>query len=939
MCLGVLVYAAVTVFVFPDTFKKDDKAVPSYAFPFYIVGTVLLFIGMLFCAIVIERSSEEYYFKPNTPSKVFWLQPGKQNVGDQVFNAFMAVKEGSKSTMTTKMEYIKSVRVRKYDGRHVEIYVTLSSTMMGFIFQFVGLRGMHASVILAQLGSTFVMSILRTCLRTERMPQGENKMRDERELTSHKQQELDCFSFHLRNIDSFEVLAPSSLGISPTESSVEVHQPRVDFVGQLIQTRARLAKLTASSSHGLMVGWDDIPIRKAARNLSMVLESTMDLMSSWGVDFGKSFEFRLNVECQPADTDCDPRIRSSLPIRLLRCGDALRWRVDKAELEAVLGLWVWSLYKSDEDWHQPLNRMVGLTADVASQKETYLLFHKWIFRHTEARLVSVDMIDSSRRLFGFESDRYSYDQEILIVRTENEIEIMAAQDLYINFLKHVLYYFNELGGDTDINTALHDSFLVHNSRVDEMMHCFERCDLGSREDALLCIVPVLRQQKLLPELEAYSANSRRQVEHLIRQGDWKGAFELVRWICQRAEGVELEQSLYELGYLCRRALLDTSKDAQQEGLENICRILDSDIEEDFFDSQRLTLPARWSRSPSRQQLWAMFAKQVGWIAWNISVSVNGLNRIQPNLKTRGVEETLVASSGIGQPAEAAKWHAEAIRDWLTFDHLDFANEHLSQADEEGYEWALKAGYHALLYFMLVRWTELGADCPSLIQHAYSVAARNHCDWGIKVLLRHETDINTLNESNMSALMEVTALGDLEAARTLLDNGAKPDGDEKAPDSRPLLLAAHQGLTEMVRLLLDCGAELEAEDSIGLTALQYASREDQHDTVRYLLCRGADIEKAGLDGVTPLLAAASEGQLEMTQLLLERNANINARDGHGLTPLIFAAKRGHVEILRVLLAQGPNVLLHDYEGRSALSWAKRTHRDDIVVILEAFIGQN
>lgn len=78
---------------------------------------------------------------------------------------------------------------------------------------------------------------------------------------------------------------------------------------------------------------------------------------------------------------------------------------------------------------------------------------------------------------------------------------------------------------------------------------------------------------------------------------------------------------------------------------------------------------------------------------------------------------------------------------------------------------------------------------------------------------------------------------------------------------------------------------------------------------------------------------------MTQLLLERNADINARDGHGLTPLISAAKSGHVETLRVLLSEGPNVHLHDYEGQSALSWARRTHRDDIVVILEAFIGQN
>lgn len=259
----------------------------------------------------------------------------------------------------------------------------------------------------------------------------------------------------------------------------------------------------------------------------------------------------------------------------------------------------------------------------------------------------------------------------------------------------------------------------------------------------------------------------------------------------------------------------------------------------------------------------------------------------------------------------------------------------------GYRWALTAGYHTLLYFTLVRGVELGADCSGLIQHAFSVAANNNCEWGIKMLLRHDTDINTLIEGNRSALMEITALGDLGAARTLLRNGANPDGDDQVPDSRPLLITAHQSATKIVHLLLDHGAELEVEDRIGLTALHYASREDRHDTVRFLLSRGADVEKTGLDEVTPLHAAASEGRLEITQLLLEGKANINARDSRfGQTALIMAARYSHdVDILRVLLAGDADIHLRDYEGLSALEWARRTQSDEIVVILEAFIGRN
>lgn len=932
-----MIYAAITVFIFPESFEKDDKPVPSYAFPFYIIGTIFLFIGMLVSAIVIERSSEEYYFKPKKPSKIFWLQPGKQNVGDQVFNAFMAVKEGSKSTMTTKMEYIKSVRVRRYDGRHVEIYMTLLSTLLGFIFQFVGLRGLHASVVLAQLGSTFVMSILRTCLRTERMSQDENKMRDERELTSHKKQELDCFAFHLKDIETFEVLAPSPPQTSSTESSSEDHQPQASLVSQLLQTRARLAELTTSPSHGLMVGWDNMPIRMVAQNLGLVIESTMDLMSSWGVDFGKSFELQLNIECQPSPAECNSSIRGGYSIFARRCGDALKWSINKCELEAVLGLWVWSLYKSDEGWNQPLSRMVGLTREEAGKEETYLLFHKWIFRQTEARLVSSNMIDSSRHLFGFDSDKYSQHDQMLTMRTENKIETMAAQDLYINFLRNAFAHCYELGGETSIYPGLQSSFQVQNSRIDEMIHYFESYGLGSREDALLCMIPVLRERNLLPEFSADCRSVKRQVEDLIRQNDWKGAFDFVRWICHRTHGLEFERSAYELGYLCRRALLDTPKAAQEEGHKNVCRMLDSDPKTDFFEAQRLTPPAEWSRSPDYQRWWAMLGRQVGWVALQISINVRGMKDIQLDLKMRGVKETLPIQPEMVQSAEAAEKGTRAIQDWLTLNHFDFEGEHSGDEDLMGYKWARTAGYQGLLYFTLVRWVELGAQCPSLIQHAFTVAAKNNCDWGIKVLLRHDMDIDTPNNRDTSALMEVIVLGDLDAARTLLDNGANPDGDEQFPDSRPLFLAAHQGATDLVRLLLDYNADLETEDRMGLTALHWASREDRLETVQFLLSRGAEIDKSGLDEATPLYSAVSRGALQMTQLLLEGNADINARDGNfGQTALILAAKYSHVDILRVLLARGAEVYLRDYEGISALDWAKRNHRDDIVAILEEVI---
>lgn len=853
----------------------------------------------------------------------------------------MAVKEGQQSTMTMKMEYIKSVRVRKYDGRHLEIYVTLSSTLLGFIFQFIGLRGLHASVILAQLGSTFVMSILRTCLRTERMPQDENKIREERELASHKQQELDCFAFHLKNVQSFEVVTKILPETSSTDSSSGVDQLHPPLVDQLIQTRARLAELTTSSSHGLTVGWDTMLIRKVAQNLGLVIESTMDLMSSWGVDFGKSFEFRLDIECRPSGAAYNSPLRSNYSICPQRCGDALRWSIDKNQLEATLGLWVWSLYNSDEEsWRRPLNRMIGLTREEAGKEETYLLFHKWIFRQTEARLVSSNMIDSSRRLFGFDSDENPYDKDILIVRTENGIETMVAQDFYIQFLQAAFGCLTDLGGETSLDNGFQNTLFAHNSHLDKLVQCFEDCHMGSREDALLCLVPGLKAQQLLPDFAADSPTFKRQIDSLISKNDWKRALCLGRWICERSEGTEFERSVYELGYLCRRALLANDKIAHQEGFSYICKILESDMKSDFLYAQRISPPSSWSRSREYQQWWLSFLNQMGWITWQITANVSGLRGMQPDLKRRMASRGLEIPAGVAMSPEQTQIGTRVMQEWLMFSHLDFERDVFGNDDDVCFEWALEGKQYALLYFLLVRWAELGADNPMIIRHAYTIAAKHHSHWGIQVLRRQGADIEILSRSKMSALAQITVTGDLEAAKTLLDNGANPNGSELAvPNRRPLLLAAYAGLPKMLGLLLYHGAALETVDDEGLSALHWATMENHLETARFLLSRGAEVDRFGSDERSALHLAVISDQLPMTELLLENGADVNMPEGtSGHTPLMLAAKSSSVEIVHLLLSHGANPKLCDRNGLTALDLARMNDHREITTLLEENINQ-
>jgi len=81
-----------------------------------------------------------------------------------------------------------------------------------------------------------------------------------------------------------------------------------------------------------------------------------------------------------------------------------------------------------------------------------------------------------------------------------------------------------------------------------------------------------------------------------------------------------------------------------------------------------------------------------------------------------------------------------------------------------------------------------------------------------------------------------------------------------------------------------------------------------EVVKLLLEHGADPNVKNRDGKTPLHNAASEGHLEVVKLLLERGADPNVKDDDGNTPLHNAAWRGHLEVVKLLLEHGadPNV---------------------------------
>lgn len=149
--------------------------------------------------------------------------------------------------------------------------------------------------------------------------------------------------------------------------------------------------------------------------------------------------------------------------------------------------------------------------------------------------------------------------------------------------------------------------------------------------------------------------------------------------------------------------------------------------------------------------------------------------------------------------------------------------------------------------------------------------------------------------------EAAALGDQERLAALLDQGASI-GARSFDGWTPLHLAAFFGQPEAVRLLITRGAEVDvlSTNSSANTPLCAAlAGKGNGDIVLLLLNAGADVNARAAHGVTPLHLAASRGVEALIRLLLSHGANPAARMDDDTTPASMATARGHEEAAALL----------------------------------------
>ena len=191
------------------------------------------------------------------------------------------------------------------------------------------------------------------------------------------------------------------------------------------------------------------------------------------------------------------------------------------------------------------------------------------------------------------------------------------------------------------------------------------------------------------------------------------------------------------------------------------------------------------------------------------------------------------------------------------------------------------------------------------------AARAVDENGVSALLTaayrgNDAAVAALRDTRMELnVFEAAAVGDLARVRALVEADPALANAFAADGFHALGLAAFFGHADVVRFLIDAGAELNApsRNRMKVTALHSAIAARDRESTFALIEAGADVNAAQQDAFTPLHEAAQNGDRDILEALLAAGADPDVRLTGGETPADLARKHKHPELVPVLEQAG------------------------------------
>ncbi|KAF7516376.1 hypothetical protein G7054_g14184 [Neopestalotiopsis clavispora] len=234
------------------------------------------------------------------------------------------------------------------------------------------------------------------------------------------------------------------------------------------------------------------------------------------------------------------------------------------------------------------------------------------------------------------------------------------------------------------------------------------------------------------------------------------------------------------------------------------------------------------------------------------------------------------------------------------------------------------GYHETVRILVNCGADVNHQGGYFVYALYAAACKGSRET-VNVLIENQADVSAVLDAAFSN-------GHAEVVKMLLDQGANLNVANK-DGWTPLNTASGNGHIKVVKMLLDKGADWAVASKDGWTPLSTASNNGHTEVVKMLLDKGADWAVLSNDAYTPLYSASVCGHLEIVKLLLEKGANVSISTKVRQTAIHAAAFEGHSNVINLLLRHGANKRALDICGRPPLFYAIKAGNSTCFSLLE------
>ncbi|CAF1255635.1 unnamed protein product [Adineta ricciae] len=194
---------------------------------------------------------------------------------------------------------------------------------------------------------------------------------------------------------------------------------------------------------------------------------------------------------------------------------------------------------------------------------------------------------------------------------------------------------------------------------------------------------------------------------------------------------------------------------------------------------------------------------------------------------------------------------------------------------------------------------------------------------VKLLLKRGADPNAVTKLGSTPFLLASEICDLDVIEACVEANADLDFAPSGPDAdnlnitgqTALFMATLKDRVDVVKFLIHRGAQVNVKNRYGVSPLLLCAESGNQELVRALVEAGADVnvtpqgelaEENLLAGQTPLFGAAKKGHVEICEYLIQNGANVNAVTMTGATALYTATEEAHLDVIELLIRHGADV---------------------------------